>query len=97
MIHRYNGTPKIKGGRMLATPKASRALAKAAKDGRLTLRTRILREGERLDAIAGQELGDARMWWIIAACSGIGWALQSPGGTELKIPTRLDQIKSITG
>ena len=97
MIRRYQNTKKIKGGRMLATPQAARALTAAAAAGRLRLRTRVLKEGERIDIIAGQELGDAKMWWIIAACSGIGWCMQAPPGTALSIPARLSEVRAITG
>ena len=97
MIFRYSGTPRIRGGRQQATPRAAAALARAARNNQLKLKTRILKEVERLDAIAGVEYGDARMYWIIAACSGIGWGLQAPPGTVLKIPTDLAQVKSITG
>ena len=48
--------------------------------------TYILKEGERLDQIAGAIYGDSGMWWAIAAASGIGWGLQVPPGTLLKIP-----------
>ena len=97
MIKRYQNTRKIRGGKMLATPQAAKALKKAAASGSLRLRTRILKDGERLDAIAGEELGDARMWWIIAACSNIGWGLQTPPGTQLSIPSRLSEVKAIVG
>jgi len=82
---------------MLATPQAARALIAAVKAGRLRLRVRVVKAGERLDVIAGEELGDARMWWIIAACSGIGWGLQTPPGTSLSIPVKLSEVKAITG
>ena len=97
MIRRYQNTKKIKGGRMLATPQAARALTAAVQTGRLRIRTRVLREGERIDIIAGEELGDAKMWWIIAACSGIGWGMQAPAGTSLTIPVKLSDVKAITG
>jgi len=97
MIRRYQNTKKIKGGRMLATPQAARALTAAVQAGRLRIRTRVLREGERIDIIAGEELGDAKMWWIIAACSGIGWGMQAPAGTSLTIPVKLSDVKAITG
>jgi len=97
MIHRYANTKKIRGGSALGTPKAVRAIAKAVRENRITLRSRLLKEGERLDTIAGIELGDARMWWIIAACSGIGWALQAPPGTLIKIPIYMSEIKKFTG
>jgi len=97
LIFRYASTPKIAGGRFLATPTAARALANAINNGNLAFKTRIIKEVESLDAIAGEEYGDARMYWIIAACSGIGWGMQVPPGTVLKIPTNLSQVRSITG
>lgn len=82
---------------MLATPQAARTLSSAARSRRISLKERVIKEGERLDSIAGEELGDARMWWIIAACSGIGWGLQIPPGTVLLIPSNMAEIRSITG
>ena len=82
---------------MLATPRAVRNLQAAASRGALALRTRVVKTGERLDVIAGEELGDARMWWIIAACSNIGWGLQVPPGTQLSIPVRITEVKAIVG
>ena len=55
----------------------------------------IVQEGDRLDAIAGRFYGDGRLWWIVAASSGIGWWLQVPPGTRLLIPTDLNQIESV--
>jgi len=52
-------------------------------------------EAERLDVIAGRVYGDGRLWWIIAAASGIGWWLQVPAGTRLVIPTSLDAISDL--
>ena len=52
-------------------------------------------EKERLDVLAGKIYGDGGYWWIIAAASGIGWSLQVPPGTRLKIPTKLEQILSL--
>lgn len=59
---------------------------RAVLNGTIPVRRRILREGERLDQIAGETWGNAQDWWIIAAASGIGWWLQTPAGTELFIP-----------
>ena len=97
MIRRYQNTRKIAGGRMLATPRAARNLQEAAAAGRLRLRTRIVKVGERLDVIAGEELGDARAWWMIAACSNIGWGLQVPPGTQIYIPASFAEVKAIVG
>ena len=62
----------------------------------MVLRTYVTKENERLDKIAARLLGDSKMWWAIAACSGVGWNLQVPPGITLKIP-RLSDIKGITG
>jgi hypothetical protein len=53
---------------------------------------RVLQEGERFDIIAGEVYGDGRLWWIIAAASGIGWFLQVPPGTRINVPVSMDQI-----
>jgi nucleoid-associated protein YgaU len=97
MASRYAGTPRIAGGRQQATPRGALALARAVRNGQVKVRTRVLKELERLDVIAGEVYGDARMYWVIAAASGIGWGMQAPPGTVLKIPTDLAQVKSITG
>ena len=44
-------------------------------------------DGHRLDTLAGLLLGNAKLWWIIAALSGIGWGLQVPAGTRITYPT----------
>lgn len=49
-----------------------------------------LKESERLDIIAGQRYGDGRLWWLIATASNIGWGLQVPAGTLIKIPNLED-------
>ncbi|MBP04479.1 MAG: hypothetical protein CMA72_06825 [Euryarchaeota archaeon] len=97
MIRRYTNDNKIRTGRMIGTPKASRILSKAVRNGTIRVNNRVLKEGERLDSIAGELYGDARLWWIIAACSGVGWALQAPGGTILKIPASLAQVRALVG
>ena len=50
-----------------------------------------------MDIIAGEVYGDAALWWVIAAASGIGWGLQVPAGTVLNVPTRLEQVTRLVG
>lgn len=57
----------------------------------------VSEEGKRLDHYSQEYYGDANNWWIIAAASGIGWWLQVPGDTVLRIPTELDQIIKLKG
>ena len=42
-----------------------------------------------MDIIAHSEYGDGRLWWVIAAASGIGWGLQVPPGTIIKMPSNV--------
>jgi hypothetical protein len=64
----------------------------AALSGQLNCKLRFLRDGERLDHVAGIEYGESSYWWIIAAASGIGWALQCTEGTELFIPVSVEEV-----
>jgi len=60
--------------------------------GLISANTHILEEGERLDYLAGLNYGDSSLWWIIAAASGIGYALQVPPGTLLRIPNNITEV-----
>lgn len=64
-------------------------------NGEIEVTTRFLKEGERLDHIASELYGDAKLWWVIAAASNIGWWLQAPPGTVLIIPTEVESIGGI--
>ena len=73
------------------------AIKDAVNDGTLEVETRLIEEAERLDTIAGQIYNDGTLWWIIAAASEIGWGLQVPPGTVLRIPISIDSVKEIVG
>ncbi len=83
------------GGTFYGTYIPSKILRDAASSGALSVRNDYLREGERLDTLAGVEYGDSRLWWVIAGASGIGWNLQVPPGTHLLIPTNLMQVAAL--
>lgn len=51
-----------------------------------------LADKQRLDHIAAKNYGDPTLWWVIASASGIGWAMQCPPGTVLKVPTDLNAV-----
>jgi len=68
---------------------------KAVDNDLIEFKERVSEAGKRLDHYAFEEYGDALNWWIIAAASGIGWWLQVPPGTILRIPTDLSQIEAI--
>lgn len=96
-IKRYARAPVIMGGRMLGTSTIPSAIWNAVKSGTIESKKRTVQGVERLDIIAGEIYGDASLWWIIAAASGIGWGLQVPAGTILDIPTKLEQVNRLIG
>lgn len=84
-------------GQYYGTAQAAAAIYKGVEDKKVTFTTLILKEGDRLDIIAGKFYKNSTYWWIIAAASGIGWGLQVPPGTVIRVPTNLDQIKVLVG
>ena len=96
-IDRYARTPRIKGGTQLGTSMASSTIYWAVQRGVVNIETQELVASERLDHVAGRLYGDGRLWWIIAAASGIGWSTQCPPGTIINIPLDLGQIENLIG
>lgn len=89
---RYSRTPILDVQRRLATPQAARRIKEAARDGLLAFQEYSLVEGQRLDQIAQSSYGDGRLWWVIAAASGIGWWLQVPPGTRIIVPSDINAV-----
>lgn len=87
---RYDRTPVLNYGSMYGTGRAREAIQAAVASGRLSVKTMLLRGAERLDTVAGEVYGDSRYWWIIASASGIGWGMQVPPGTIIKVPVLAD-------
>jgi hypothetical protein len=96
-INRYRRVPLVAGGRKLGTSRVSYVLRRAVELNRISYQIYTLKEGERLDSLAGRFFGNGGFWWIIAAASGIGWGLQVPPGTRLIIPSNLAQIEALVG
>ena len=94
-LSRYRGDPTIRGGRLKASARTIVRIRRAIREGRLRYRTIVITENQRLDKIAGQTYGDGRMWWILAAASGIGWCLQVPPGTMINVPIELGEVMSL--
>ena len=65
---------------------------RAVENGSINYQTILLEEGQRLDHIAGIYYNNASLWWLISAASGIGWGLQCPPGTVLRIPTNPQDV-----
>jgi nucleoid-associated protein YgaU len=96
-IGRYNRTRLIFGNKQFATPEGVVSIRRGIRAGSISTITYVTSDAERLDVIAGRKYGNGRLWWVIAAASGIGWALQVPPGTRLLIPTNLNDIAKIVG
>lgn len=88
---RYSFTAKLNSNK-LATSDVSSRIYFAAINGRLAYNDSKLADKQRLDHIAYKAYGDSSLWWVIAAASGIGWSLQCPPGTVIRVPTDLNQI-----
>lgn len=92
---RYSFASRLKdinGELYISNSNASHRIYKAVEAGIIKYDTKILEDGERLDQIAGNAYLDSSYWWVIAAASGIGWGLQVPPGTVLRIPSSLSQV-----
>lgn len=92
---RYENDTTARGGKILATNQSLQNIRDGIRSGSISFTEIVLTEAERLDIIAGRSYGDGRLWWVIAAASGIGWWLQAPAGTRIVVPTDLQQIQAI--
>ena len=92
-MSRYSRTFVTRGGQARSTSFAIVDIRQAVKDGIIKTKEITLGHGTRLDHLAAVELGDERLWWVIAACSDIGVALQAPPGTRIIIPTDREKLK----
>ena len=92
---RYRKDPIRRNGKLVGTNLGLIALRRKLQRGEIAFQKITLKEGQRLDKLAHDLYGDGRLWWVIAVCSGIGWWLQAPPGTLLKVPTDLSQIDGL--
>ncbi len=86
---------RIINGSFYATREISSAIYNAVQSGDLRCKVVVLPDGVRLDKIAFENFGDSGYWWAIAAASGIGWGLQLPPGTVVRIPTSIDAVFAV--
>ncbi len=91
-LSRYAFSPKINNGQSIGKTDYIKRIQNAITTGTLAYSTIVLEQGMRLDHIAGNVLGNSSLWWVIAAASGIGWGLQVPPGTVIRVPTDLSQL-----
>lgn len=85
-VSRYRRTDILDFGRQYGTGRAHEVIRAAIKAGTLSYQTVTLKEAQRLDHLAGVHYGNGRYGWVIAAASDIGWMLQVPAGTHIRIP-----------
>lgn len=96
-MRRYSRIKRLPGKKGLGTDITAPIIRTLVRENRLPCKVRLLTAGERLDQIADRELGDASLWWVIAAASEIGWGLQVPPGTVVRIPIDLTLLESLIG
>ncbi len=92
---RYRRTQVLDLGRQFGTGRAHEVIRAAIKEGALSFQTLTLTESQRLDHLAGQYYGNGRYAWIIAAASDIGWMLQVPAGTFIRIPNFEEVVRLV--
>ncbi len=96
MLSRYARAPILQFGEKYGTSKAITVIRERVASGDISYKEDMLREGDRIDIVAGREYGRADLFWVIAAASNIGWCLQCPPGTVIKIP-RLEDVARFVG
>jgi hypothetical protein len=93
---RYARTSKLDLGAQYGTSQAILVIRAAIKAKKLPCSTIVLRGAERLDTLSGVIYGDAKYYWVLAAASDIGWGMQIPAGTIIKIPD-LGSVAQLVG
>lgn len=95
---RYAFSKKYKndlGQSIVSSSDFAPAIFKAVNNQQINYTTHVLESGERLDTLSGQHYGNSSYWWILAAASGIGWGLQVPPGTIIRIPVSLSEVMGV--
>ena len=95
-LRRYSRTPLIKGGTCYSTHRSAYLIYRGVESGLISSTTYKTTEGDRLDVLAGRFYGDGRMWWVLAAASGVGWSLQVQPDTIIRIPD-IGQVSQLVG
>jgi hypothetical protein len=95
-ISRYERCAVLDLGSSYGTSTSHVVIRSAIVDGRLPYTTIILHERDRLDHIAGRYYNNGRYWWVIAAASDIGWGLQVPPGTIIRVPD-IKEVAKLVG
>ncbi len=94
-LSRYSFAGNLKnslGQSLISISNASPKIFQAVSNQRINYSVHILEEGERLDYLAGIYYKDSSFWWVLAAASGIGYALQVPPGTVIRVPNSIAEV-----
>ena len=94
-IKRYSKTPVINGN-MYGTSYVVSIIRAAVKNNQLNYETIIVQQRERLDSLAAQIYGDGKLWWVLAAASDVGFGLQVPAGTIIRVPN-IEETSNLVG
>lgn len=94
-LRRYSKTPQLGLGKYFGTTRALERIRSGISQGTIGYTASTLKEGDRLDIVAGRAYGDASLWWVIAAASNIGWVGQVPPGTLIRIPMLSDVMAAM--
>ena len=92
---RYQRTGVLGYNFQYGTSNSHTVIRDAVKNGKIPFKTITLHQSERLDHLAYKHYQNGRYWWVIAAASEIGWGLQVPPGTVVKIPDILEVAKLV--
>ena len=91
MISRYSYASVFEG-KSISNSDCVRIIQRGIETGQIDIETSVLAGNQRLDVLSGQIYGSSEFWWVIAAASGIGWGMQLPAGTLLRIPKNINQV-----
>ena len=95
-MKRYARDQRIAGGK-LQTAQTTNRIRRARELGLIPTRDVVLQESQRLDHLAQRYLGSSHHWWILAALSDIGWGLQLPAGTVIRVPLESGTLSALIG
>jgi len=94
-MNRYETDRVVRDGKILQTNQTIAKIREGVSSGQIQTSSLVMNAGERLDTLAQKAYGDGRLWWIIAAVSNVGWWLQVPPGTELRLPIDLAEVEAL--
>ena len=94
MISRYSYVPNV-DGKSISNSNSTNIIQQGIKQGEIDVEIISLVGNQRLDVLSGQFYGTSEFWWVIAASSGIGWGLQVPAGTLLRVPKNINKVLAL--